>query len=106
MIKASEKKEAQTRTLQVVYDLVLNPEISDEERQILLTFKNHLEAGKDFDKELCYLSENLRQLSVKRLSQKRALSPAVRDFYKDFITTGLKEAEIARGLASVGIWLN
>ena len=35
-----------------VYDLVLSAETKEEERQVLLVFKNAVEAGKDFDESV------------------------------------------------------
>ena len=38
------------KLLNEIYDLVLSVDIKDEERQALLTFKNAVEAGQDFDR--------------------------------------------------------
>ena len=41
-----------------VYDLVLSAETKEEERQVLLVFKNAVEAGKDFDESVVNLASD------------------------------------------------
>ena len=48
-----------------VYDLVLSAETKEEERQVLLVFKNAVEAGKDFDKSVVNLASDLRKIVSK-----------------------------------------
>ena len=50
--------------LNEVYDLVLSVDIKDEERQALLTFKNAVEAGQDFDRAVMSLASDLRRIGV------------------------------------------
>ena len=48
-----------------VYDLVLSAETKEEERQVLLVFKNAVEAGKDFDESVVNLASDLRKIGIK-----------------------------------------
>ena len=63
-----------------VYDLVLSAETKEEERQVLLVFKNAVEAGKDFDESVVNLASDLRKIGVKNISKKTKMSPNVNDF--------------------------
>ena len=55
--------------LNEVYDLVLSVDIKDEERQALLTFKNAVEAGQDFDRAVMSLASDLRRIGVIKKSR-------------------------------------
>lgn len=56
--------------LNEVYDLVLSVDIKDEERQALLTFKNAVEAGQDFDRAVMSLASDLRRIGVANIAKK------------------------------------
>ena len=86
-----------------VYDLVLSAETKEEERQVLLVFKNAVEAGKDFDKSVEKLASDLRKIGVKNISEKTKMSPNVNDFYKKISSYGFFEENLARGLAATGV---
>ena len=86
-----------------VYDLVLSAETKEEERQVLLVFKNAVEAGKDFDESVVNLASDLRKIGIKIISKKTQMSPNVNDFYKKISGYGLFEENLARGLVATGV---
>lgn len=47
-----------------IYNLILNPQTSDDERIKLIEFKNEVENGKDFELQIMKLSKNLRELAL------------------------------------------
>ena len=84
-----------------VYNLVLSVDIKEEERQVLLKFKNAVENGKDFDKAVVSLASDLRQIA--NIAKKEKMSSSVNDFYKKISSHGLFEGNFARGLAATGV---
>ena len=87
-----EKRElVENNLLARVYDLILNEQTSEEERSILVEFKNAVESGKDFQLETMKLAETLRQLALSK-------------FYMDISTTGLFEKNLAIGLCATKLW--
>lgn len=46
-----------------VYNLILNVETKENEREALINFKNEIEAGKEFERNLMKLAESLRKLA-------------------------------------------
>lgn len=69
--------------LNEVYDLVLSVDIKDEERQALLTFKNTVESGQDFDRAVMTLSSDLRRIGVANIAKKTKMSASVNTFIKE-----------------------
>lgn len=90
--------EAQNNLISKVYDLILNPKTSDDERTILVEFKNANNTTWNFEKNLMDLSRALRQLSIKKLNNKETLSEAVGKFYMDISKVGLHEKNLGMGL--------
>ena len=74
-----------------VYNLILNVETKENEREALINFKNEIEAGKEFERNLMKLAESLREISVKNISEKTTMSIGVREFYKYFIIWSIEE---------------
>lgn len=91
------------------YNLLLNPDIKDEERELLLHFKQEIENKRDFSRTAYRLNRDLQRLSLKYLQDKKGLSQPVRAFYDSlnhFMKTELRNNEIAKGLIMAsGIWL-
>lgn len=87
-----------------VYDLILNEQTSEEERSILVEFKNAVESGKDFDLEIMKLAETLRLLALSKFKYKEKLSDEVGKLYMDISTTGLFEKNLAIGLCATKLW--
>lgn len=85
------------------YNLILNIETREEERQLLIEFKNEIEQGKDFERAIQKLSENLRLLAVKNITDKKKMSKNVHNYYKKICSVGFLEKEIGVGLLSYGI---
>lgn len=54
-----------------VYNLILNVETKENEREALINFKNEIEAGKEFERNLMKLAESLREISVKTFLRKQ-----------------------------------
>lgn len=84
-----------------VYDLILNTQTIDDERSKLVEFKSAVENGKDFEKQLMNLAEDLRQLAVYKFKNKETLSPKVGKFYIDISTTGLLKKNLGIGLTAI-----
>ncbi|GAB6886141.1 bacteriocin immunity protein [Streptococcus equinus] len=85
-----------------VYNLILNIETKENERKALINFKNEIEAGKEFERNLMKLAESLREISVKNISEKTTMSIGVREFYKSISSYGQLKKNFGRGLAVSG----
>lgn len=85
-----------------VYDLILNANVTQDERTILVNFKNHVN-DKNFANELMRLAAGLRQLAIKNLAAQKKMSPETSAFYKKIATYGQQELNWARGLAMTGV---
>lgn len=102
MSKKEKRLEAENDLLARVYDLILNTETPDDERSMLIEFKNAVEEGKDFEKQVMRLAESLRQLSLKKFNNKETLSKEVGKLYMDISTTGFLKENLGYGLAVLG----
>lgn len=87
-----------------VYNLILDPSVSQEERDILRAFMSDLERGSDYQVSVMRFAEDLRQLAVKNLKDYKKLSPNVARLYREITYRGEKYSNIAKGLMSVGLW--
>lgn len=85
-----------------VYDLILNANVTQDERAILVNFKDRVTA-KNFANELMGLAAGLRQLGIKNLAAQKKMSPETSAFYKKIATYGQQELNWARGLAMTGV---
>lgn len=74
--KVFEMKLNHEETLKELYNLILNPATRDWERSLLLSAKNALEEGGNFDDQLSKLEAELRPLALRN-----NLTPDVTDFY-------------------------
>lgn len=83
-----------------VYNFIVNPNITREERNVFINFKNKLDKKIDFENELMNLSDELREIAIKNISKKEHMTPEVREFYKDIISYGQLKLNWARGLSS------
>ncbi|MCQ2008763.1 MAG: bacteriocin immunity protein [Sporolactobacillus sp.] len=101
--KKLSRKEQEEAILEKVYDLILDEQIQDDERNVFITFKNNVEKDKDFERRVMYLAEGLRQIAVKRLTVQSKLSPQVGGFYMEISATGLLKKNLGTGLAAMGI---
>ena len=72
-----------TDILNNIYNLIVNPETTEKERKLLVTFKNEIEVGKkDNDELLAELRRAIQGLAVRNLSKGISLSSGVSDFSK------------------------
>ena len=85
-----------------VHDLILNANVTQDERAILVNFKNRV-TDKNFANELMGLAAGLRQLGIKNLAAQKKMSPETSAFYKKIATYGQQELNWARGLAMTGV---
>ena len=85
-----------------VYDLILNANVTQDERAILVNFKDRVTA-KNFANELMGLAAGLRQLGIKNLAAQKKMSPETSAFYKKIATYGQQELNWARVLAMTGV---
>ena len=89
--------------LNKVYNLILDPEIRQNERDILLHYKTRLENTKNEQRVVMELSEALRQQAVSGIHSHKSMSPKVATFYKEIATYGELSKNLAQGLISFGI---
>ena len=89
--------------LNKVYNLILDPEIRQNERDILLHYKTRLENTKNEQRVVMELAEALRQQAVSGIHSQKLLSPKVATFYKEIASYGELSKNIAQGLISFGI---
>lgn len=95
-------KVTEAEIMNEVYDLILNANVTQDERAILVNFKNHVN-DKNFANELMRLAAGLRQLAIKNLVAQKKMSPETSAFYKKIATYGQQELNWARGLAMTGV---
>lgn len=88
-----------------IYDLILSTDIKDNERLILVNFKNDLAKKIDFDDALCQLSYDLQKLSVKNITNHTCMSPKINDLYMEINSYKQDYMNLARGISSIGIWI-
>lgn len=89
-----------------IYNLIINPETTEKERKLLVTFKNEIEIGKkDNDELLAELCRAIQVLAVSNLSKGKSLSSGVSDLSKtltEFQEKSERDINLAIGLTSLG----
>lgn len=101
MIGKKKRIQKENDLLARVYDLILNKETLDDERSKLIEFKNEIENGKDFEKQVMKLSRDLRLLALSKAKDKKNLSLEVGKLYMDISSTGFLKEELGRGIVSL-----
>lgn len=95
-----------TDILNNIYNLIINPETTEKERKLLVTFKNEIEVGKKDNSELlAELRRAIQVLAVSNLSKGKSLSSGVSEFSKtltEFQEKSERNINLARGLTSLG----
>ena len=76
--------------LRKAYNLILDPTVSQDERDSLVAFKADLEQVSDDSRSMMKLAESLRQLSVKDLKNGGKLSLNVATCYREIAYDGKK----------------
>ena len=72
-----------TDILNNIYNLIVNPETTENERELLVKFKNEIEVGKkNNDELLAELCRAIQVLAVRNLSKGKSLSSGVSDLSK------------------------
>lgn len=87
--------------LTFIYNLILDPSLTEAERKLLVDFKNQLKPKSDLEDELRNLADDMRRLAVKNLGH-TSFSPKMQTIYKLISQSGLLKENLARGLAAVG----
>lgn len=95
-------KVTEAEIMNEVYDLILNANVTQDERAIFVNFKNHVN-DKNFANELIGLAVELRQLGIKNLAAQKKMSLETSAFYKKIATYGQQELNWARGLAMTSV---
>ena len=89
-----------------IYNLIINPETTEKERKLLVTFKNEIEVGKKDNSELlAELRRAIQVLAVSNLSKGKSLSSGVSDLSKtltEFQEKSERNINLAKGLTSLG----
>lgn len=95
-----------TDILNNIYNLIVNPETTEKERELLVTFKNEIEVGKKDNSELlAELRRAIQVLVVRNLSKGISLSAGVSELSKtltEFQDKSERNINLARGLTSLG----
>lgn len=95
-----------TDILNNIYNLIINPETTEKERKLLVTFKNEIEVGKKDNSELlAELRRAIQVLAVSNLSKGISLSSGVSELSKtltEFQEKSERNINLARGLTSLG----
>lgn len=90
-----------------IYNLIINPETTENERKLLVTFKNELEDGKKDNGELlAELRRAIQVLAVDNLSKGISLSSGVSELSKtltEFQNESERNINLAIGLSSIGM---
>ena len=93
-----------TDILNNIYNLIVNPETTEKERKLLVTFKNEIEVGKKDNSELlAELRRAIQGLAVRNLSKGISLSSGVSELSKtltEFQDKSERNINLARGLSS------
>lgn len=92
----------QEEILNKVYNLILDPTLTSEERVILVRFKDRVGESSSFDREVMMLFESLRQLAVKQI-RVETMSVEMAKFYKEISTYKEFDKQLGRGLISLGV---
>lgn len=96
-----------TDILNNIYNLILNPETTEKERKLLVTFKNEIEVGKKDNGELlAELRRAIQVLAVDNLSKGISLSSGVSELSKtltEFQNETERNINLAIGLSSIGM---
>lgn len=90
-----------------IYNLILNPETTEEERNLLVTFKNEIEVGKKDNGELLELRRAIQVLAVDNLSKGISLSSGLSELSKtltEFQNESERNANLAIGLSSIAMF--
>lgn len=97
-----------TDILNIIYNLILNPETTEKERKLLVTFKNEIEVGKkDSSELLAELRRAIQVLAVDNLSKAISLSSGVSELSKtlaEFQDESERNINLARGLSSIAMY--
>lgn len=95
-----------TDILNNIYNLIINPETTEKERKLLVTFKNEIEVGKKDNSELLAdLRRAIQVLAVRNLSKGISLSSGVSELSKtltEFQDKSERNINLAIGLTSLG----
>ena len=98
-----------TDILNNIYNLIVNPETTEKERKLLVTFKNEIEVGKKDNGELlAELCRAIQVLAVRNLSKGKSLSSGVSDLSKtltEFQNESERNNNLAIGLSSIAMFL-
>ena len=91
-----------------IYNLILNPETTEEERNLLVTFKNKIEVGKKDNGELlAELRRAIQVLAVDNLSKGISLSSGLSELSKtltEFQNESERNINLAIGLSSIAMF--
>ena len=97
-----------TDILNNIYNLIINPETTEKERKLLVTFKNEIEVRKkDNDELLAELCRAIQVLAVSNLSKGISLSLGVSELSKtltEFQNESERNNNLAIGLSSIAMF--
>lgn len=97
-----------TDILNNIYNLIINPETTENERELLVKFKNEIEVGKkDNDELLAELRRAIQVLAVDNLTKGISLSSGLSELSKtltEFQNESERNNNLAIGLSSIAMF--
>ena len=97
-----------TDILNNIYNLIINPETTENERELLVKFKNEIEVGKkDNDELLAELCRAIQVLAVDNLTKGISLSSGLSELSKtltEFQNESERNNNLAIGLSSIAMF--
>ena len=97
-----------TDILNNIYNLIVNPETTENERELLVKFKNEIEVRKkDNDELLAELCRAIQVLAVSNLSKGISLSSGLSELSKtltEFQNESERNNNLAIGLSSIAMF--
>jgi len=97
-----------TDILNNIYNLIINPETTENERELLVKFKNEIEVGKkDNDELLAELRRAIQVLAIDNLTKGISLSSGLSELSKtltEFQNESERNNNLAIGLSSIAMF--
>lgn len=97
--------EREKEILNQAYNIILDKKVPNAERELVFTFKQDIERGRDFGVTAYHLERALQRLAVTYLKDETSFSEPVHDFYENlntYLVQGLRNLEIGKGLIILG----
>ncbi len=99
----SKKNQEQEEVLiEMMYDLILNTSLSEEERSMIKIYKNKIEKGKDIEIEMYHLARDIEKFAIQKNTVGNKISSDIQEFYKHISDKYLLKKNLSYGLIVMG----